>query len=113
MKLLVVILKNERLFDRISSILLEVGLFDSSVLDGENIESLKDTAMPLFSSFKSLFGKDYSYNRTIIGPVYDNEAIFQFVKICEKEGIDFSNPETGCLFSLPCSIYTGDNGEDL
>ncbi len=113
MKLLVIILKNERLLDRITSILLEVGLFDSSVLDGENIESLADTAMPLFSSFKALFGKDYSYNRTIISPVLDSDSIYEFTRVCEKEGIDFSNPEIGSLFSVPCTVFTGDNGEDL
>ncbi len=113
MKLMIIILKDESLLDRISSILLEVGLFDSSVLDGESIESLSDEGLPLFASFKSLFGKEYSYNRTLFIPVGDARDIKVFLHICQKEGIDFSNPEKACLMTLPCQIYDGSNGDSL
>ncbi len=113
MKLLVIMLKKERLLEKIITILLETGMFDSSVIDGENIETLAKSKMPLFTSFKALFGADYSYNMTIISPVYDSSSIKDFVKICDKEGIDFSNPETGTLLSLPAAIFTGNNEDDL
>lgn len=113
MKLLIIILKQEHLLDQISSILLEVGLFGSTVLDGENIETLADSPMPLFSSFKSLFGENYSYNRTIVSPVEDNESILDFLHICAHEGIDFSDPDTGVLLTVPCRIFTGENSNEL
>ncbi len=113
MKLLIIILKQEHLLDQVSSILLEVGLYGSTVLDGENIETLADSPMPLFSSFKSLFGEDYSYNRTIISPVENNESIQDFLNICAHEGIDLSDPEIGVLLTVPCLIYTGENSNEL
>ncbi len=113
MKLLIIILKNEKLLDQISSILLEVGLYSSSVLDGENIDALADSPMPLFSSFKSLFGENYSYNRTILCPVEHDEDIQDFLNICRQEKIDLTNPDTGTLLSVPCSVYTGENSGDL
>ncbi len=113
MKLMVIILKHEQLLDQVTSILLEAGLYDASVLDGENIETLADASMPLLSSFKSLFGDEFSYNRTIICPVRYTEAIRDVLDIFNQEGIDFTDPETGVFFTLPCSIFTGDNVEEL
>lgn len=113
MKLLVIILKDESLLDRISSILVEVGLFDSSVLDGEGVETLMEGAQPVFASFKDLFGRGYMYNRTIVSPVQDPQAIPDFLRVCQQEQIDLANPEVGVLFTLPCTIFDGANGDQL
>ena len=113
MKLLIIILKQEQLLDQVNSALLEAGLYDSSVLDGENIESLAGTATPLLSSFATLFGEDFSYNRTIVSPAADDEAVRDLLSIFEHEGIDFSDPDTGVLLTIPCTVFNGANQEDL
>ncbi len=113
MKLLVIILKNESLLEQVTSALVEAGLYDSSVLDGENIETLADASMPLFTSFKNLFGEDFSYNRTVISPVRDPRAVQDVLDIFEQENIDFTDPDTGTLMTIPCVLFNGDNREDL
>ena len=113
MKLMIIILKDENLLEQVTSILVEAGFYDASVLDGENIETLADTTMPLLASFKNLFSDDFSYNRTIVCPAADPQMIKDALNIFEKEQIDFSNPQTGTLFTLPCTVFTGENREDL
>lgn len=108
MQLVIIVLKNEKLLKKLISILIEFGLYDSSVFDGEGIENLAAATNPTFSTLRSLFSENYVYNRTILIPVEDAGTGEQLVRLCGKEGIDFSNEDTGIMVSLPCTRLVPD-----
>ena len=113
MKLLIMILKDESLLEQIASIMVEQGLYESAIIDGENIESLAGGSVPLLTSFRSLFGDFGSYNRTIICPIDAGDTLLGLLAVFSQEGIDFSRPEIGTLLTVPCTVFDGNNGEVL
>ncbi len=113
MKLLIMILKDESLLEQIASIMVEQGLYEAAIIDGENIESLAGGSVPLLTSFRSLFGDFGSYNRSIICPLGAGDTLLSLLAVFSQEGIDFTRPETGTLLTVPCMIYDGSNGGAL
>ncbi len=101
---MIIVLKREKLLKKLTSILLEFGMFESTVLDGEGIENLAAQTNPVFSSLRSLFSDEYVYNKTIITPVEDRETIDGFLSLCKKEGIDFQGDDIGSVMAFPCEL---------
>lgn len=107
MYVMIIILKDETLVKKVFSLLLEFELFQSTVLDGESIENIATRKIPLFSDFNTLFGRESVYNRTIISYVPDGSTVEEFIKVCQKEDIDFSKQDIGCLMTFPCHLFLG------
>lgn len=100
MYLLAIILKNEKKLKKLVSIMIECGFYDSSVIDGEGIENLASTTAPIFSEIAIFFGQELVYNRVILAIAPDRESLLEFVKLCEKEKLDFNDEKTGKLIVL-------------
>ncbi len=107
MLVMIIILKDESLVKRLLSLLIEFELFQSTVLDGESIENIVSSNIPVFSDFKMLFGRESIYNRTIISFVPDERTFNRFIKISRKDGIDFQTQDIGCLMTFPCTTFLG------
>ncbi len=107
MYIMITVLKDEPRIKKLISILLELGLFDSTVLDGEGIENVAALTMPVFSELRNLFGEESQYHKTVITHVPERSTVDQYVEICREEGIDFKNDETGFILVFPCEIYIG------
>ena len=97
MYLTIILFRDENKLKKLISIMLECGLYDSSVMDGEGIENLASTTAPIFSEITTFFGHELVYNRVIFTYVSDKSSLKEFVKLCKKEGIDFNNDSTGKL----------------
>ncbi len=104
---MIVILKKESLTKKLVSILIECGLYDSTVLDGEGIENVATQTIPLFSELRGLFGEELVYNKTVIAYVPDRETIDDFVALCAKDGLDFANDDVGVVMAFPCTVFVG------
>lgn len=107
MRLLIVHLKKEDDLSVVAALLLELGLFNAAVLDGEGIENIGVQQEALFSSFENLFGKGSVYNRTLVVPVPDMEVVENFLALCKHEDIDFTVPDVGWVLSFPCDVFRG------
>ncbi|MFW5800895.1 MAG: hypothetical protein ACOCVC_02580 [Spirochaeta sp.] len=102
-----IVLKQEQLLKRISAILIECGLFDSTILDGEGIENVAGQTNPLFRELRGLFGQELVYNRTIIVHVPEREILDDFIALCKREKIDFAKPDVGFVMAHTCDLYYG------
>ncbi len=107
MRVLIIHLQKEADLQTAASLLMELGLFDTAILDGEGIENVGVPQERIFSSFQNLFGQGSAYNRTLISPVPDLESVKAFVHLCERQGLDFTNPDTGWVLSFPCDYFLG------
>ena len=104
---MIVILKKEALTKKLVSILIECGLYDSTVLDGEAIENVATQTIPLFSELRGLFGEELVYNKTVIAHVPDRGTIDDFIALCAKDGIDFAHDDVGVVMAFPCAVFVG------
>lgn len=107
MRVLIIHLQKEEDLQTAASLLMELGLFNTAIVDGEGIENIGVPQDQLFASFQNLFGQGSAYNRTLISPVPDLEMVHTFLHLCEVQGLDFKQPETGWVLSFPCDFYTG------
>lgn len=107
MRVLVVHLQKEEDLQTVASLLMELGLFNTAILDGEGIENIGVPQDQLFASFQNLFGQGSAYNRTLISPVPDMETIHSLIHLCDLQGLDFKKPDTGWILSFPCDLYVG------
>jgi hypothetical protein len=107
MHIAVIILRNEELTQTVVSRLIECGIFDATVLDGEGIEHYATETIPMFSSLKALFGERSTYTTTIIAAVESSELLLEFVELCRKAGVDFHDEAVGTVMAFPCDIHIG------
>lgn len=108
MRALIIHLQKEEDLKMVASLLMELGLFSTAIIDGEGIENIGVPQEQLFASFQNLFGQGSAYNRTLICPVPDMKTIDTFVHLCKMQGLDFKKPDTGWLLSFPCDVYLGE-----
>lgn len=107
MHVLMIHLKQETHLRTVASLLMEMELFDTAILDGEGVENIGVSQEQLFGSFQDLFGRGDAYNRTLCCPVKDPATVKTFAHLCEQQGIDFKQPDTGWVLSFPCDFYIG------
>lgn len=109
----VIILKDEVYAKTVVSTLIEMALFEATVLDGDGLEYIAGESMPILSEVSVLFGRDILFNKTIIVAVPDKETIFRLNAALKRDGIDFKQPEVGSLMAFPCPVYIGaEYGDD-
>ncbi len=107
MRVLIIHLLKEEDPQTVSSLLIELGLFNTAIVDGEGVENIGVPQDQLFASFQNLFGQGSAYNRTLIAPVPDMDTVEMFLHLCEGQGIDFKKSDTGWLLSFPCDFFVG------
>lgn len=103
----IIILKSEAYAKPVVSTLVELELFDSSVLDGEGVENVATETAPILSEVTALFGQDILFNKTIITVVPTRDMVFTLNGALKRDGIDLTQPEVGTLMAFPCPIYIG------
>lgn len=102
MWILFLLLKDESRIRTLVGILIEMELFDSSVLDGEGIENLGVRSLPVLSEVAALFGQSLAYHRVLCISLDDKEQARTLVVQCRKDGLDLLNPETAMMRLIPC-----------
>lgn len=99
---LILIIKDESKVKKIVQILIELSLYNTTVLDGEGIENLAFKSIPLYSEIGKYFGTELSFNKTIITSVENRDILDRFIGIAESENIDLRNNEVAEVMIIPC-----------
>ncbi|ERP30938.1 hypothetical protein [Chitinivibrio alkaliphilus] len=107
MNILIIILDKEELLEPLAEIFMECGLFNTSIFDGEGVETIASQNSPLFNEIQRFFGNTMTYNRTIISAIPDQESYENFKTLLTAQGIDFSGGDIGFLLLLPCIEFMG------
>ncbi|MGM0607958.1 MAG: hypothetical protein ACQESP_06040 [Candidatus Muiribacteriota bacterium] len=107
MYIMIVVLQNENLLEKVVGILFELELFNSTVLDGEEPETVAVESLPLFLDLAKLVKDENTYNKTIISYVPEKETVNEFIRICREEKIDFNVENTGWVSAFKCEIFEG------
>lgn len=107
MYVVMIILKSEAFARPVISTLVELELYDSSVLDGEGVENVASETAPILSEVTTLFGQDILFNKTIFTVVPNLHTITAIDQALKRDGIDLRKPEVGTLVAVPCPVYIG------
>jgi len=102
MMLLIAILRDDHHVRTVVRVLVELGLFDSTVLDGEAIENLAVRSIPLFEDVGRWFGQTLDYNRTLLVAVRDRSEVDTLLELCRRDGLDLRDARVGTLLLVPC-----------
>lgn len=110
MHITIIILKDEKKYDKLIQILIELQLFDSTILDGEGIEPSLIDSLSVFKELALMLrsSEEYVYNKTIISFVPNKEDLKNLIKICKEEDIDFTKPNVGSVMAFKCDFFVGE-----
>jgi nitrogen regulatory protein PII len=110
MKLLIVIINKEEYFEKVLSILAELEVSNATILDSEGLGHFLAYEVPIFAGLRQLVGERKTASRTILALI-EEDFLGKFKKILLEENIDFREPGTGLIITLPVSEVITSEGE--
>ncbi len=107
MKLMVFVLNNEELLERVLEAYAEVGIQGGTILDSEGMGRFLTFEIPLFAGFRKFMKGIKPYNKTIFSVIRDESLIPKNHDLLNEICGDLSGPGTGILFTVPVDWATG------
>lgn len=107
MKLLVIVLNKENFLDDVLSCLVEMGVMGATVIESTRMSEILAREIPIFAGLRQMRREGRAYNRVIIAPVEKKETLRELLNVLKEMDIDFTNPETGFLFTIPIEDFSG------
>lgn len=112
MELLMIIINKEEYFEKILSILVELGTSGATIFDSEGMGHFLAYEIPLFAGLRQLMGERKSANKTVITLIEGKNEFKKFECLLAEEEIDFTKPGVGVIFTLPVNNVIKSN-EDI
>ena len=107
MRLLMIILNKEEFLDDILSSLVELGIMGATVIESTRMSEILVREIPIFAGLREMRRSGRAYNRVIIAPVEEKATVGELLKVLKEMNIDFSDSETGILFTIPIEDLSG------
>ena len=101
MELLICVVNKEEYFEKILSILVELEISGATILDSEGLGHFLAYEVPIFAGLKQMVGEKKSPNRTILAVIDSQDLLPKLKKVLAEEDIDFTQPNTGILMTVP------------
>jgi nitrogen regulatory protein P-II 1 len=106
-KLMVFVLNNEELLERVLEAYAETGIKGGTILDSEGMGRFLTFEIPLFAGFQKFMKGNKPYNKTIFSVVRDESLIPKLHELLNEICGDLKGPGTGILFTVPVDWATG------
>ncbi|WP_245874163.1 hypothetical protein [Alkalispirochaeta sphaeroplastigenens] len=106
-KLVVFILNNEDLLERVLEAYVEAGIQGATILDSEGMGRFLSYEVPLFAEFRRFMKGNKPYNKTIISVVPDAEVIPRLESLLDQVVGGLSSGGTGIFFTVPVDYAAG------
>lgn len=101
MKLLIIVLNQEKYLEKVLSLMLETGISGATILESEGLGHFLAYEIPIFAGLRQLVGERKAANKTIFA-VLEEESLFpKFKDLLKEENIDFNLPGIGIMALLP------------
>lgn len=101
MDLLVIVLNKVELLNDLLSLMVEVGIIQSTILDSEGMGHHLAYEVPIFAGLRRLMGEAKAHNKTILALIDDTKIIGELQKLLKETNIDFTHSGTGIMFTVP------------
>ena len=107
MKMLVFVLNDVTLLDRVVEAYAEAGIPGATILDSEGMGRFLAYEVPLFADFKEAIKGSPSGNKTLLAVVKDEDAVARLMPILQEVVGDLDHPGNGILFTVPVDWIAG------
>jgi len=101
MELLIIFLYAREHLEKIASLLVEVGVTEATITEGQALGQFLAFEVPIFAGLRQLVGEKRRHATTILAVVEDEKKVDALIRLLRDEGIDFTQPGTGVILSLP------------
>lgn len=112
MKLLVFILNDEELMEKVLEAYVEAGVTGATILDSEGMGRFLTYEVPLFAAFKDFMKGNRPYNKIILSVIRRDEVVHKARTLVDQVVGGLDNPGTGIMFTLPVDWASGLVPED-
>ena len=99
----IIILKKQEYLDNIAQILAELEIFNTSIIEGNNLEGILERDIPLFAGLFSSINREKLFNYTIISIFPNKNKLDTFYKLLKGKHI-MDNEEEITIFSFNGNI---------
>ena len=99
-KLLFIVLNKEKHLEDVLSILVEMGVSGATIIDSMGLGQFLAYEVPIFAGLRQLMGEEKTPSKTIFALIKEDK-FSELKKILKEEGIDFTEPGTGIMFTVP------------
>lgn len=99
--LAILLLKQEDAIHLVAPVLVELGLYDATVLDGEGAENYAERAVPLLAEAGRLLNAGMAYHRVVVMRAESRDQLRELERLCRRTGVDLADPDTGMLAWFP------------
>jgi hypothetical protein len=101
MLLMLIFLHREEYLEDILTILVELGARSTTILESHSLGEFLAFEVPIFAGLRQLMGEKRAPSKTIIALLEDPNHFNRFQRLMEEQDIDFTQPGTGTLVTLP------------
>ena len=99
-KLLFIVLNKEKHLEDVLSILVELGVSGATIIDSMGLGQFLAYEVPIFAGLRQLMGEEKTPSKTIFALIKEDKFP-ELKKILKEEGVDFTEPGTGIMFTVP------------
>jgi len=110
-ELLIIIINQNEYFEKVLSILVELGISGATIFDSEGMGHFLAYEVPIFAGLRQLMGGSKVANKTIMTLIERKEIFNNIKELLAEEQIDFSQPGVGVMFTLPINNVIKANEE--
>ena len=107
MELLVIVLNQEQHLTDVLSILAELEVEGATVIESEGMAHLLARRVPIFAGLSDLLGEAKTPTRTILALIRSPDILHRLQSLLMEEEIDFNQPGTGFIFTVPVTRFIG------
>jgi hypothetical protein len=107
MHLLIIILNEEKYLEDALSVLVELGVTGANVIDARSMGPMLAYDVPIFAGLQYQMEGRRPYAKMIMALVQDEKVVDQFVASLKDVEVDFEEPGTGLVFTVPVGKVVG------
>ncbi|PKL23808.1 MAG: hypothetical protein CVV47_13435 [Spirochaetae bacterium HGW-Spirochaetae-3] len=107
MKLLVLVLNDERHMEGVLEAYIEAGVPGATILDSEGMGRFLAYKVPLFADFKEFMKGNKPKNKTILAVVRDDGVLDRLRPLIDAVIGGLSVPGNGIMFTVPVDWFAG------
>lgn len=107
MKLLVLVLNDDKNLQGVMEAYVEAGVTGATILDSEGMGRFLAYQVPLFADFKEFMHGNKPSNKTILSVVRDDRVLERLKSLVDRVIGGFSTPGAGVMFTVPVDWFAG------
>jgi nitrogen regulatory protein P-II 1 len=107
MKLLVIVLNDREKLEDVLAVLPELDITGGTIIETQGMAQVLAAQVPIFAGLRQLITEAHAASATVFALSQHDDIVSRVHRLLKRSGIDFSEPGTGALFSVPVDKVIG------